>query len=75
VYAIDKATTAIPTSVLSDINQTLENNHACASKEERDVTMQPPKDPRDSEVWLMVKLGDTNPGRLLVKRSLQKLDA
>ena len=75
VYVIDEATTAIPTSVLADINQNLENNHDCVSKEERDAAMRRPEDFQDSEVWLMVKLGDTNPARLLVKRRLQKLDA
>ena len=33
------------------------------------------EDFQDGEVWLMVKLGDLNPARLLVKRRLQKLDA
>jgi len=33
------------------------------------------QDLQDSEVWLMVQLGYTNPPRLLVKRRLQKLDA
>jgi len=73
--AIDEATTAIPTSVLADINQILEKNHGCVSKEERDAAMRRPGDFQDGEVWLMVKLGDTNPARLLVKRRLQKLDA
>jgi len=75
MYAIDEATTAIPMSVLVDINQILENNHGCASKEERYAAMCRPEDFQDGEVWLMVKLGDTNPARLLVKRSLEKLDA
>jgi len=75
VYAIDEATSAIPTSVLADFNQILENSHGCASKEERDAAMRRPKGFQDGEVWLIVKLGDTNPARLLVKRRLQKLDA
>jgi len=75
VNAIDEATTAIPTSVLADIQQILENNHGCTSKEERDITMRRPEDFQDGEVCLMVKLGETNPARLLVKRRLQKLDA
>ena len=75
VYAIDEATTDIPTSVLADINQFLGNNHGCASKEERDAAMRRPEDFQDGEVWLMVNLDDTNPARLLVKRRLQKLDA
>ena len=75
VYAIDEATTDIPTSVLADINQFLGNNHGCASKEERDAAMRRPEDFQDGEVWLMVKLGDTDPARLLVKSRLQKLDA
>jgi len=33
------------------------------------------QDLKDSEVWLMVQLGYTNPPRLLVKRRLQKVDA
>ena len=42
--------------------------------------MRRPEHFQDGEVWLMVKLGDTNPSlvkqaRLLVKRRLQKLDA
>jgi len=75
VYAIDEATTAIPTSVLADINQIFEDNHGCVTKKERDAAMRQPEDFQDGEVWLMVKLGDTNPARLLVKRCLQKLDA
>jgi len=75
VYAIDEATTAIPKSVLADINQILEDNHGCVTKEERDAAMGRPEDFQDGEVWLMVKLDDTNPARLLVKRRLQKLDA
>jgi len=75
VYAIDEATTAIPASVLADINQILEDNHGCATKEERDAAMRRTEDFQDGEVWLIVKLGDTNPARLLVKRRLQKLDA
>jgi len=75
VYAIDEATTAIPPSVLADINQILENNHGCASKEERDAAMWRPEDFQDGEVWSMVNLGHTNPARLLVKRRLQKMDA
>jgi len=75
VYAIDEATTAISTFVLADLNQILENSHSCASKEERDAAMRRPKGFQDGEVWLMVKLGDTNPARLLVKQRLQKLDA
>ena len=71
VYAIDEATTAIPTSVLADINQILEDNHGCVTKEERDIAMRRPEDLQDGEVWLMEKLGDTKPARLLVKRSLQ----
>jgi len=72
VYAIDEATTAIPTSVLADI---LENNHVCSSKEEMDAATWRPEDFQDGEVWLMVRLGDTNPARLWVKRRLQKFDA
>jgi len=53
VYAIDEATTAIPTSVLADINQILQNYHGCASKEERDAAMRRPEDFQDGEVWLM----------------------
>ena len=75
VYAIDEATTAIPTSVLGDINQILENKLGCASKEQRDAAMRRPKDFQDGEVRLMVKLGYTNPPCLLAKRRLQKLDA
>ena len=75
VYAIDEDTTAIPTSVLADINQILENNPACASKEKRDAAMRRPEDSQDCEVWLMVKLGDTNSARLVVKIRMQKLDA
>jgi len=37
--------------------------------------MRQPEDFQDGEVWLMVKLSDINPARLLVKRRLQKLDA
>jgi hypothetical protein len=47
----------------------------CVTKEERDAAMRRPEAFQDGEVWLMVKLGDTNPARLLVKRRLQKLDA
>ena len=75
VYATDEATTAIPTSVLADINQILEDNHGCVTKEERDAAMRRPEDFQDGEVWLMLKLGHTNPARLLVKRRLQTLDA
>jgi len=75
VYAIDEATTVIPTSVLADINQISEDKHDCVTKEERDAAMRRPEDFQDGEVSLMVKLGDTNPARLLVKRSIQKLDA
>ena len=50
VYAIDEATTAIPTSVLADINQILENNHGCASEEERDAAMWRPEDFKDGKV-------------------------
>jgi len=64
VYAIDEATTAIPTSVLADINQILEDNHGCVTKEERDLAMRRPEGFQDGEVWLMVKFGDTNPARL-----------
>jgi len=53
----------------------LEDNHSFATKEERDAAMRRPEDFQDGEVWLMVKLGDTNPARLLVKQRLQKLDA
>jgi len=35
--------------------------------------MKRPQDFQDGEVWLMVKLGYTNPPRLLVKRRLQAL--
>jgi len=59
----------------TDINQILANKHGCASKEERDAAMRRPEGFQDGEVWLMAKLDDTNPARLLVKRSLQKLDA
>ena len=69
--SIDEATTAIPTSVLADINQILEDNHGCVTKEERDIAMRRPEDLQDGEVWLMEKLGDTKPARLLVKQSLQ----
>ena len=75
MYAINEATTAILTSVLADINQILVDNHGCATKEERDAAMRRTEDFQDGEVWLIVKLGDTNPARLLVKRRLQKLDA
>jgi len=75
VYDIDEATTAIPMSVLVDINRILENKHGCASKEGRDTAMRRPEDFQDGEVGLMVKLGDTNLPRLLAKRLLQKLDA
>jgi len=75
VYAINEATTAILTSVLADINQILVDNHGCATKEERDAAMRRPEDFQDGEVWLMIKLGDTNPARLLVNQRLQKLDA
>ena len=61
VYAIDEATTAIPTSVLADINQILEDKHDCVTNEERDAAMRRPEDFQDGEEWLMVKLGDTNP--------------
>jgi len=62
VYAIDEATTAIPTSVLADIKRILEDKHRCTSKEERDAAMRRPQDLRNGEVlqWLMVKLGYTN---------------
>jgi len=75
VYAIDEATTAILASVLADINQILEDNHGCVTKEESYVAMRRSEDFQDGEVWLMVKLGDTNPARLLVKQRPQKLDA
>jgi len=39
VYAIDEATSAIPTSVLADINQILEDNNGFTTKEERDAAM------------------------------------
>jgi len=41
----------------------------------QNAAMRRPEDFQDGEVWLMVKLGDLNPARLLVKRRLQKLDA
>ena len=50
VYVIDEATTAIPTSILADINQILEDNHGCATKEERDAAMRRPEDFQDGEV-------------------------
>jgi len=59
VYAIDEATTAIPTSVLAGIKRNLEDKYDCASEEERDIAMRQPQDFQDGEVGLMVKLGYT----------------
>jgi len=50
VYAIDEATAAIQTSVLAYINQILEDNHGCMTKEKRDATIQRPEDFQDCEV-------------------------
>jgi len=50
VYAIDEATNAIQTSVLADINQILEDNHGCVTKEERDAAIRRPEDFQDGEV-------------------------
>jgi len=75
-YAIDEAIiTAIAKSPHADIKRILENKHACASEEERDAAMRRPRDFKDGEVWLTVKMGCTNPPRPLGKHRLQKMDA
>ena len=75
VYVIDETNTTIPTSLLDDIKRILEEKHLCATKEDRDAAMKRPTNFQDGEVWLMVKLGYTNPPRQLVKHHLHLLDA
>jgi len=77
VYAINGDTTMIPESLLKDIKKTLRDKHNCASgaQDAIDKAMLRPNDFKDGEVWLMVKLGYTNPPRDLVKRRLDRMDA
>ena len=75
VYAIDGDTTMIPEALLKDIKKTLRDKHDCGTQDKIDRAMLRPKDFKDGEVWMMVKLGYTNPPRDLVKRRLNRMDS
>jgi len=75
VYAIDGDTTMILESLLKDIKKTLRDKHNCGTQDAIDRAMLRPNDFKDGEVWLMVKLGYTNPPHDLVKRRLNRMDA
>ena len=73
--AIDGDTTMIPQALLKDIKKTLRDKHDCGTQDKIDRAMLRPNDFKDGEVWMMVKLGYTNPPRDLVKRRLNRMDA
>jgi len=75
VYAIDKDTKLIPDSFFKDIKKTLREKHDCGTQDHFDKVMPMSSDFKDGKVWLMVKLGYTNPPCDLVKRRLNRMDA
>jgi len=65
----------IPEALLKDIKKMLRDKHDCGTQDKIDRVMLRPNDFKDGEVWMMVKLGYTNPPRDLVKRRLNRMDA
>jgi hypothetical protein len=75
VYAIDKDIKLILDSFFKDIKKTLREKHDCGTQDHFEKVMPMPSDFKDGKVWLMVKLGYTNPPRALVRRRLNRMDA